>query len=130
MTEIKEDKKNYKTCLKEERENHERQEKQLTELMQGLVVVAQQEKMKHEILMQEQEVQHAKEIEEIWEGNADQAKLRKEDYKKMMAKILTPKENQQENSKKQQEHHQTMTKSLETNKEETMDAEEHKVALI
>ena len=40
----------------------------------------------------------------------------------MMAKIPTPKEKQQEN-------HQTMTKSSENNKEETMDAKEYKVDL-
>ena len=48
-------------------------------LQKGLLVVAQQEKTKHEILMKEQEVQNAKEIEEIWKVHADQAKLREED---------------------------------------------------
>ena len=55
----------------------------------------------------------------------------------MTAKIPRPKEKhqenikkQQENKKKPQEHHQMMTKSSETNKEETMDAEKHDVALM
>ena len=63
------------------------------ELMQkGLLVVAQQEKTKYEILLNEQELQHAKEIEEIQKVYADQAKVCKEDYK--TAKIPTPKEKQ------------------------------------
>ena len=103
--------------------------------MHSLVVVAQQEKMKHELLITERESQHAKEIEELWKAHVDQAKLCKEECKMMMAKIPTPKEKQQENNKKQQENskksqeqHQMMTKSPENNKEETMDAEEHDVA--
>ena len=123
---IKENKEFYKKCLKEEQESREKQEKQLAEMMHGLVVVAQQEKMKYEILMQEKESQHAKEIEYIQKVHADQAKLREEECNMMTAEILTPKEKQQENSKKQrenskklQEHHQTM-----------MDAEEHNVALM
>jgi len=81
-------------------------------------------------------LQHAKEIKDIQKVHADQAKLREEECKMMTAKILTPEEKQQENNKKQQEnskkpqeHHQTMTKSPENKKEDTMDAEEHDVVL-
>ena len=62
---MKEDKEYYKTLLKEEQDNQEkqlkRQDAQYMELMQkGLLVVALQEKTKYEILLNKQELQHAK----------------------------------------------------------------------
>ena len=63
--------------MKEEREDNKKQEKQLTEMMHSLVVVAQQEEMKHEILMKEPELQHAKEIEEIRKSSCRPSEVRR-----------------------------------------------------
>ena len=73
----------------------------------------------YEKLLKDQELQYAKQIEEIRKVYADQAKC-EEDCKKTTAKILTTLEKQQEN-------HQMMMQTPENSKEETMKAKEHKV---
>ena len=124
MNEIKEDRDSYKssreiykTCLEEEREDRKRQDDahaQHMDMMQNSILVVAQ-------TLKEQELQHAKEIKELWKTHADQAKLSDKECKTMTTNISTLKEkqqenitNQQENRKKPQENHQTTMKSSET----------------
>ena len=95
---------------------------QYMEMMQKAREFNQHKKTKYENSMNKQESQHAKEIEQIWKVYADRAKVHEEDCKKKTTKIPTSQEKQQEN-------HQTMMKTPENNKEETMNAKEHKVDL-
>ena len=105
VTQMKEDKESYVEqikLLKKEWENQKKRQNnakaQYMELMQKcLLVVAQQEKMKYEILLKEWESQHTKEIEEIWKVYADQVKVHEENCKTTTAEIPTTQEKQQQN---------------------------------
>ena len=67
--------------------------------------------------MKERELQHAKEVKELWKAHADQANLNNEECKMMTTKISTPKEKQQENITNQQENRKKTTQTPSDNDE-------------